>query len=322
MDWLIPIISQFTKFALLAVSLAVVLRIARVPDFGIFGTYALSAAVTGLIYEASSSITFTLICTFISGLIGACVFLISFLRLHIHSLAASLVFVMTTGSLMYAINGEKATRTIQDIQTYTNPISPQLTPVIGLALTAIFVILVLLVLSTFWGGTLVLSSASPKLGVKLGINPTKSISVLVLLAHFLASVGGCFYMLSTGTISKDFSAEPLIIITVSVVLGEILLGLLMAGKNRNRNTNNSTYKRSGIYTYLSAFGSWFYIVSSLVGVFSYYIIFKILTNFFNVNDYLPLVISMSILLLSYIFNRKKRSTFGLMNWDIHGYKTW
>lgn len=300
------------QYAPFVVGCAVLLRVAKFPDLGLEGSFALGACVfASLSYYHSLPVWIALLGSgLVAGLAGTFTG-VQHYWFRLNALIAGILTTLAAFTMCFVILGDKPT-----LPTYNGvPLGSNARLelwVCGLV-TVASIAIVSFLMSTRHGLLLRFSGEQPGLLRGLGVDVRNKGLLLLGLGNLIVGVSGGLIAMRGGDAALQIGAGKLVIAITSIVLGEstvLLIDRIVPGRVKKLWRASRAGTLSVVF--LSGTGSLNYLIAAVFGSFVYWAVFEVTSRLFGSDAYsraAVAVITLTVLITSQIVQRAA-SRFG------------
>ena len=279
-------IEEGCKYIPFMVSVCVVLRLARFPDFGIEGSFALGAASVAWACSLGAHPSVGLVIAMLCGAMAGGLTSFLFVVCRLNSLISGVITGMVAFTGCYCLLGWQAG---VDVTVWISESS------VG-GLGALLALLLVLAFSTRSLLVVRFAGEQPALLNQLGVRASSRLSVLLVLGNGLTAVSGALVVSTQGNATLAFGNFVLFKAIVGLIMGEGLLTAILATSSwlRRRTGGRAALGKwtSMVSIYLSGAGCAYVLVSAVLGAFAYWIIYNVCTACFGAAEYTKLAVGL------------------------------
>ncbi len=312
---------ESAKVLLLAVSTSFLLRIGRLPDVGIQGSFLIGGSITASPYW-SKWLSDGHLLIFAAGGGGAILGVISallFVYGRIHSLTVGVLSLLISYSAGFFLLNESTSVKIP-VALYTEE------DVLFLSLG--ISVLLLMYLSTYAGIRLGVAMRTPAIFLRTTKSPNKYIFLGLIMGHAIAAVSGNFFVGVEQQMTIQKANDMFFNIIIIMVCGEAVVAVAMAGLKKLKKRYGAcrlSFFGDKVNYLISLFrggGAFYHFSSAVVGTYIYWYLFDITTNYGGSNEYSKGVFAVLTILLLIIVSKLGAVGSVMPKWEFHGVRKW
>ncbi|WP_413476334.1 ABC transporter permease [Latilactobacillus fuchuensis] len=221
-------IDQGLLWSLLSLGVFITFRILKFPDMTVEGSFPLGAAVTAIMLQNHHNLLLTLLVTFIGGCLAGLVTAILYNYFHVQSLLAGILTLTGLYSINLRILGQAnlsidSQHSLYEIPFFSGLSTDNRLILINLVIILVAVVLLVGLLYTEFGQSLLAAGDNPTMALSQGIAVKRTNSIGIVLSNGLIALTGGLVAQYNGFADVNMGVGVMVIGLSAIIIGERLL---------------------------------------------------------------------------------------------------